>query len=92
MAQKVSDMSNLVLLSGERGKREKADQKKLIIGLQELLARAETGELKALCYASIDSDGQNVTLGVLRGENTGLHEMIGLSHMLSDALMESARD
>ena len=92
MARKVSDMSNLVLLSGERGKREKADQKKLIIGLQELLARAETGELKALCYASIDSDGQNVTLGVLRGENTGLHEMIGLSHMLSDALMESARD
>ena len=85
-------MSNLVLLSGERGKREKADQKKLIIGLQELLVRAETGELKALCYASIDSDNQNVTLGVLRGENTGLHEMIGLSHMLSDALMESARD
>jgi hypothetical protein len=85
-------MSNLVLLSGERGKREKADQKKLIMGLQELLARAETGELKALCYASIDSDGQNVTLGVLRGENTGLHEMIGLSHMLSDALLESARD
>ena len=92
MAQKVSDMSNLVLLSGERGKREKADQKKLIIGLKELLARAEAGELKALCYASIDSDGQNVTLGVLRGENTGLHEMIGLSHMLSDALLESARD
>ena len=92
MTRKVSEMSNLVLLSGERGKREKADQKKLIIGLKELLARAEIGELKALCYASIDSDGQNVTLGVLRGENTGLHEMIGLSHMLSDALMESARD
>ena len=92
MARKVSDMSNLVLLSGERGKREKSDQKKLIIGLKELLARAEAGELKALCYASIDSDNQNVTLGVLCGENTGLHEMIGLSQMLSDALLESARD
>ena len=85
-------MSNLVLLSGERGKREQADQRKLIIGLQELLARAESGELKALCYASIDSDNQNVTLGVLRGEDTGLHEMIGLSHMLSDALLETMRD
>jgi hypothetical protein len=60
--------------------------------MQELLARAEAGELKALLLASIDSDNQNVTLGVLRGENTGLHEMIGLSHMLSDALLESARD
>jgi hypothetical protein len=92
MARKVSDMSNLVLLSGERVKREQGDQKKLIVGLKELLARAEAGELKALCYASIDSDNQNVTLGVLRGESTGLHEMIGLSHMLSDALLESARD
>ena len=46
--------------------------------MQELLARAEAGELKALCYASIDSDNQNVTLGVLRGDNTGLHEVIGL--------------
>jgi hypothetical protein len=71
MARKVSDMSNLVLLSGERGKREKADQKKLIIGLKELLARAEFGELKALCYASIDSDGQNVTLGKPRGQSVG---------------------
>ena len=67
-----------VLLSGEREKREQADQAKLIAGLQELLARAEAGELKALCYASIDSDNQNVTLGVLRGDNTGLHEVIGL--------------
>ena len=92
MARKVSDMSNLVLLSGERVKREQADQKKLVIGLKELLARAENGELKVLCYASIDSDNQNVTLGVLSGESTGLHEMIGLSHMLRDALMESARD
>jgi hypothetical protein len=39
-------MSNLVLLSGERAKREQADQMKLIAGLQELLARAENGEIK----------------------------------------------
>src|SRR4029079_17986617 len=27
--------------------------------------------------SSIDSDNQNVTLGVLRGDDTGLHEVIG---------------
>jgi hypothetical protein len=31
-------MSNLVLLSGERAKREQADQMKVVKGLQELLA------------------------------------------------------
>ncbi len=78
-------MSNLVLLSGERAKREQADQMKLIMGLQELLAMAESGEIKAVCFASIDRANENVTLGILRGEDTALHEMIGIAHILSDA-------
>ena len=78
-------MSNLVLLSGERAKREQADQMKLIMGLQELLAMAESGEIKAVCFASIDLANENVTLGILRGEDTALHEMIGIAHILSDA-------
>lgn len=47
-------MSNLVLLSGEREKREQAHQAKLIAGLQELLAMAENGQIKAVCYAALD--------------------------------------
>jgi hypothetical protein len=85
-------MTNLVLLQGERKKREKKTNKQLIAGLQELLAKAETGELKALCYGGIDEDGQTVSLGVLHDEKTGLHEMIGLSQMLSDALLQSYRE
>jgi hypothetical protein len=37
-------MSDLVLLSGERAKREQADQAKLVTGLRELVAMAERGE------------------------------------------------
>ena len=85
-------MSNLVLLSGERAKREQADQMKLIMGLQELLAMEERGEIKAVCFAAIDFNNDNVTLGVLRGEDTALHEMIGLADILSDALLETLRD
>ena len=85
-------MTNLVLLQGERKKREKEINKQLITGLQELLAKAETGELKALCYGGIDGDGHTVSLGVLHDEDTGLHEMIGLSQMLSDALLHSFRE
>jgi hypothetical protein len=85
-------MSNLVLLSGERAKREQADQAKLVTGLRELLAMAERGEINAVCFAAIDYGNDNVTLGVLRGEVTALHEMIGLAHILSDALLETLRD
>jgi hypothetical protein len=85
-------MGNLVLLSGERAKKEMEEKQRLIVGLKELLARAECGELKAICYASVDADGQNVTLGILQDDKTGLHELIGLSQMLSDAILQSARD
>jgi hypothetical protein len=85
-------MTNLVLLQGERKEREKEINRQLVSGLQELLAKAETGELKALCCGGIDGDGHTVSLGVLHGENTGLHEMIGLSKMLSDALLHSFRE
>jgi hypothetical protein len=85
-------MGNLVLLSGERAKKELEEKQRIIVGLKELLARAECGELKAICYASVDTDGQNVTLGILQDDKTGLHELIGLSQMLSDAVLQSARD
>ena len=85
-------MTNLVLISDERAKKSSDQQKKLITGLQELLARAESGELKAMCYASIDTDDESVTLGVLQGGDTGLHELIGLSQMLSNSLLRVARD
>jgi hypothetical protein len=45
-----------------------------------------------MCYGGIDADGQTVSLGVLRDDNTGLHEMVGLSQMLSDALLQSVRE
>ena len=85
-------MTNLILLQGERQKREKETNKTLVTGLKELLVKAESGELKAMCYGGIDADGQTVSLGVLRDDNTGLHEMVGLSQMLSDALLQSVRD
>jgi hypothetical protein len=85
-------MSNLVFLSGEHEKRELADQAILIAGLQELLRMAETGQIKAVCYAALDSSGDNFTLGVLRDEGTRLHEMIGLAQILNESLLERLRD
>jgi hypothetical protein len=81
-----------VLLSGERERREQADQAKLIAGLQELLAMAESGQIKAACYAALDCSSDNFTVGVLRDETTGLHEMIGLAQILNDSLLDRLRD
>jgi hypothetical protein len=85
-------MTNLVLLQNVRQKKEAESNQRVVAGLEELLAKALKGELQAICYGAIDGDGQTISLGVLHDEKTGLHEMIGLSQMLSDALLQSARD
>ena len=60
--------------------------------MQELLAMAESGQIKAVCYAALDCSSDNFTVGVLRDETTGLHEMIGLAQILNDSLLDRLRD
>lgn len=62
-------MTNLVLLNTQRDKKAEQDRADLINGLKELLARAELGELKAVCYASIAVDGESITLGIRNGRS-----------------------
>ena len=53
---------------------------------------AESGQIKAACYAALDCSSDNFTVGVLRDETTGLHEMIGLAQILNDSLLDRLRD
>jgi len=90
--REVREMTNLVLLNSQRSKKDEQERADLVNGLKELLAKAELGELKAVCYASIATDNESITLGILKGGSTGLHEMVGASQILADALLESARN
>ena len=85
-------MTKLVSINCEREKRASGDQKKIIEGLRELLARAERGELKSICYAAVDTDERSVTLGALQSGAGNIAELVGLSHMLCDSLLNASRD
>lgn len=83
---------DLILLREERARRAQEDQMNLIANLRELLEMAESGQIKAVCYAALDSSGHGFTVGASRGESTGLHEIIGLAHILTESLLEKLRD
>lgn len=86
-------MGKLVVLEGGKNSLNEGTNERLISGLEDLISRARSGEMKGLIYASIDSDNQTVNLGILHDPVTmGLHEAIGLSEMLSDSLLQNARD
>ena len=84
-------MGNLVLIENERVKKSEADKEELVEGLERLLDRAKKGELKGICFAGVDFNG-DMTIGVLRRSGCGAHELIGLAYILSDSLLESLRE
>ena len=84
-------MTNLVLIKEEREKKSEEGRQDLIKGLRKLLERAEAGDLKGVCFAGVDFDG-DMTIGVLRAGGCGIHELVGLSSILNDSLLQALRE
>ena len=82
-------MTNLVLLSQEREKKSVEDQETLVLGLTKLLEAAENGELRGVCYATVNH-GDMLSFGVLHTSECGVHELVGVSQMLNFRLIQAA--
>ena len=81
--------ANLVLLSVERDKKAVQDQEALVLGLKQLLEAAENGELKGVCYATVNND-DHLSFGILSTPDCGVHELVGVSQMLNFRLVQAA--
>ena len=81
--------ANLVLLSEEREKKAVQDQAALVLGLKNLLEAAENGELKGVCYATVNNDDE-LSFGILSTPDCGVHELVGVSQMLNYRLIRAA--
>ena len=85
------DMTKLVVLSKEREKKSVQGQESLVLGLKKLLEAAERGELKGVCYATVNT-GDILSFGVLHTPNCGAHELVGVSQMLTYRLTQAAAE
>jgi hypothetical protein len=81
--------ANVVLLSQEREKQAIEDQQTLIAGIKKLLQAAENGELKGVCYATVNR-GDMLSFGILHTSECGVHELVGVSQMLNFRLIQAA--
>ena len=81
-------MSNLVVLSEEREKQAAEDKESLVAGLKKLLEAAENGELKGLCYATVNQ-GDTLSFGILHTAACGVHELVGVSQLLNFRLIKA---
>jgi hypothetical protein len=60
----------------------------VVLGLRKLLGAAENGELKGVCYATVNADDE-LTFGILSTPDCGVHELVGVSQMLNFRLIQA---
>jgi hypothetical protein len=58
-------------------------------GLRELANRAEAGELLAVAFVAIPTERENLTVGVVKTEEAGIHELVGATTVLNDYLRKA---
>ena len=85
-------MAELYLIDCVRDQKHREQQQTLIAGLEELLEQAKNGELKGICYATVAASGHDVWLRALKDDTCGFHELVGASALLSQAMLQSARE
>lgn len=57
--------------------------------LEHLAELARSGEIKGACYVLLTSDGDKTLTGFMKGEQCGMHELVGASSMLHDYILRA---
>ena len=82
-------MTNLVVLSEEREKQAIEGQQSLTAGIKKLLEAAENGEVKGLCYATVNANDM-LSFGILHTSTCSVAELVGVSQLLNFRLIQAS--
>ena len=71
--------------------KHRSDRERMENALLELLERVRSDELVGLLFVAIPSDRESLSIGMLKYEGCGIHEMVGASTMLQDYLRDTSK-
>jgi hypothetical protein len=57
--------------------------------LERIVELARSGEIKGACYVMLTADGNLTLTGFLKGDQCGMHELVGASALLHDYIVRS---
>ena len=72
--------------------KHRTDRERMEAALLALLERVRSDELVGLLFVAIPSDRESLSIGLLKYEGCGIHEMIGAATMLQDYLREASKE
>jgi hypothetical protein len=57
--------------------------------LERIVEMARTGQIKGACYVMLTADGDLTLTGFMKGEQCGMHELVGASSLLHDYIVRA---
>jgi hypothetical protein len=84
-------MAKLVSLERVKDQRAREKRKRLVTALENLLARAKSGEISGVCFAAIPADRQSLCIAALHNDDCGFYELVGAATLMADHVVSAAR-
>ena len=84
-------MAKLVNLESVKDQRAQQKRKRMVAGLENLLARAKSGEISGVCFAAITADRESVCIAALHNQDSSFHELVGATILMTDYVVGAAR-
>ena len=81
--------ADLVTLSQKRDQKSAEDKESIVAGLKKLLEAAEKGEIKGLCYATVNTNDM-LSFGILHTSACSVAELVGVSQLLNFRLIQAS--
>lgn len=82
----VVDIGNII------SEKHRSDRERMESALLTLLDRVRSDELVGLLFVAIPGDRKSLSIGMLKYEGCGVHEMVGASTMLQDFLRDASKE
>ena len=81
--------ADLVTLSQKRDQKSAEDKESIVAGLKKLLEAAEKGEIKGLCYATVNTNDM-LSFGILHTSACSVAELVGVFQLLNFRLIQAS--
>lgn len=85
-------MGDIINIGDVIGERDREDRQRMENALQGLIQRVREGELVGILFVAIPTNRQSLSIGLLKANGCGIHEMVGASTMLNDYLRDASQD
>jgi hypothetical protein len=82
-------VGDVVSFDAAKEEKVKLSREAVAVELEHIIEMARTGQIKGACYVMLTADGDLTLTGFMKGEQCGMHELVGASSLLHDYIVRA---